>query len=92
MTDFETWLLDVGYDRLFRVWIYYPEKNYRNEEWYYAFIKEAIELPNKDILLGLHFISDAEDFNDDNPKIEYYKLNQLQLAYFPEDINEENWE
>ena len=92
MTDFETWLLDVGYDRLFRVWIYYSEENYRNEKYNYVFIKEAIELPNKDVLLGLHFICDAEDFNNDNPKIEYYKLSQLQLAYFPEDISEENWE
>lgn len=92
MTDFQTWLLDYGYDRLFRVWIYHPEENYRDEECNYVFIKEAIELPDGDILLGLHFIFSCEDFDNENPDIEYHKLSETFLAYYPNDIKKENWE
>lgn len=91
MTDFQTWLLDYGYDRLFRIWIHHPGENYWEEECDYVFIKEAIELPDGDILLGFHFILDADDLDDENPHIEYWKLSQLQLAYYPDDIKRENW-
>lgn len=91
MTDFETWLLDDGYERLFRIWIYNSEEKSWDVECNYVFIKEAIELPDKDILLGLQFIFSLENMEKENPDIEYWRLSQLRLAYYPDDIKEENW-
>lgn len=90
MTDFETWLLDDGYEKLFRIWIYNSEEKSWDVEGN-VFIKEAIELPDKDIFLGLQFISSLEDMEKENPDIEYWRLSQLRLAYYPNDIKEENW-
>ena len=91
MTDFETWLLDDGYERLFRIWIYNSEEKSWDVKGNYIFIKEAIELPDKDILLGLQFIFSLEDMEKENPDIEYWRLSQIRLAYYPDDIKKENW-
>lgn len=86
MTDFETWLLDDGYEMLFRIWIYNSEKKSWDAKCNYAFIRKAIELPDKDILLGLQFIFSSEDLEKENPDIGYWRLSQIRLAYHPDDI------
>lgn len=86
MTDFETWLLDDGYEMLFRIWIYDSEEKSLDVKCNYAFIRKAIELPDKDILLGLQFIFSSEDLEKENPDIEYWRLSQIRLAYYPDDI------
>lgn len=88
MTDFQTWLLDYGYDRLFRAWFYYPLEDYTNDRYEHIFIKEAIEMPDKDILLGVQIISEVEDIDTERPEIEYHKLSNMFLTYNPDDIKE----
>lgn len=76
MKDFETFLLDGGYDKLFRV-------NGR-----LAKIEEAIELPNKEILLGIYFIPDKNKIYDlANTKltIHYHMLSEIEISYYPDD-------
>lgn len=105
MTDFETWLHDVGYDRIFRVWKYkrmftpYEQKEafsdesiYEDDICDYIKIREAIELPDGDILLGLQTIEDSSDLEDENLYLTYCKLSQIELAYNPSDQNVEAWE
>ena len=57
-------------------------------------IKEAIELPDKDILIGFREMYDSEDFEKelDESIIYYKKLSEIELTYFPDDDNIENWE
>lgn len=104
MTDFETWLLDYGYNRIFRVlefrrpgdWTPYELENkwedqsrYVENTYEFAKIVEAIELPDRDILLGINFIDP-----DENPEadyvgkdwIHYKRLSQIELLYMPNDM------
>lgn len=105
MTDFETWLHDVGYDRIFRMWRYkimftpYEQKEafsdesiYEDDECDYVKIREAIELPDGDILLGLQTIEDSEDLDDKDSYLTYERLSRIELAYNPSDQNVEEWE
>ena len=111
MTDFETWMLDKGYDRIFRmlelrrVGDWTPkeiEEKYIDQDQYisnhYKFIKivETVELPDKDVLIGYKEIYDWRIYvNDDEFSkcpIYYKKLSQIELSFFPGDIEEENWE
>lgn len=76
ITDLETWMLDVGQDRIFRmlelrrVGDWTPkeiEEKYIDQDQYvdnhYSFIKivEVIELPDKDVLLGYKELYEHED-------------------------------
>lgn len=105
MTDFQTWLLDDGYNRIFRMWElrrigdwtpyeieekWSDQSQYVSNECMHVTIKEAIELPDGDILLGLQYISEFDDITKDK-YIEYKKLSQIELAFNPEDMKEENW-
>ena len=48
-------------------------------------IKEAIKLPDNDILLGLED-ADEDDLDEHSPKImDYLKLSQIELSYFEYD-------
>lgn len=97
MMDFDTWLLDKGYDRILRMWKYkrmftpYEQKEafsdeslYVSNEAMFIKIKEAVELPDGDIMIG-YVICDPEptDF------IEYVRLSEIDLAYFPSDAEED---
>lgn len=99
MTDFETWMLDFGQDHIFRMleyrrpgeWTplelsqkYTDQSRYVSDFFQKIIIKEAIELPDKDILIG--YIS-IEDIDDDNEEawITYKKLSQIELTYCPGD-------
>lgn len=77
MTDFETWMLDEGRDRIFRMWElrtpgdwtpyemerkFIDQSNYVNDVCEHIRIVEIIELPNKDLLIGYKIICDLEDF------------------------------
>ena len=101
LTDFDTWMLDVGYDRIFRMnefrkpgdWTPYEmDKKFADESRFvddisqFVKIKEAIELPDGDIFLGLQFICDPDNIEElenlnSNPDISYYKLSEIRLSY-----------
>lgn len=87
MTDFETWIHDFG-DRIYRYWVYKrmytpyeqaqqftDESEFKDVECAYGVIKEAIELPDGDVLLGFGDPSGTVEY------IEYFKLSEIQLAY-----------
>lgn len=93
MTDFETWLHDYG-DRIYRYWVYRrmftPEEQnakyidqafYECDECLFGLIKEAIELPDGDILLGIADVRDQEC-------LEYYKLSELRIAYYGDEVDD----
>lgn len=115
-TDFHTWFLDVGYDRVFRIlkyrrvgdWTpeeidkkYIDQSQYVDSYYHFVKIKEAIELPDGDILIGFVDFTDLNcndllnvDFN--RLSVSYEKLSQIHLDYFPEDeqlfyIKEDNY-
>lgn len=106
-TDLDTWLLDFNEEKVFmihrRKTIFTPyeqEKKFLDEEIWEcvsesARVVEAIELPNKDTLLGFRDIW-YEDVRDENnclietrltksSFIDYYPLSEIQLT----DISEE---
>lgn len=103
ITDFETWMLDVGFDRTFRMleyrhpgdWTpyemekkYIDESHYKDNHYILIKIKEAIELPNGDFLIGYIDVSDVEDFwnfDDEKEWINYRKLSEIELCWNPED-------
>lgn len=103
ITDFETWLLDVGFDRTFRLleyrrpgdWTpyeiekkYIDESHYKDNHYTFIKIKEAIELPNGDFLIGYIDVSDVEDFwdfDDEKERVNYRKLSEIELCWNPED-------
>ena len=101
MTDFTTWLLDND-GRIYRYWVYKrmftpaeqearrsDQSCYECDECWYGRIEEAVELPDGDILIG--FTDPACD--DDaslRGSLEYYKLSEIQLAYYPTDAEEDD--
>ena len=106
MKDFDTWLQECGYSRIFRMleyrrvgdWTPYEiEKKFvdqftfKDTHYAYVKIKEAVKLPDDDVLLGVQFINDSESLDDADPQINYRKLSQIELSYFPNDQNRENW-
>ena len=91
MTDFETWMMDYGLSRIFRLSIRKtlpPEMQHEH----FVIIKEAIELPDKDLLIGFQEIMCWEDLSEEEPVITYEKLSNVRLRYYPEDNVEENWD
>ena len=90
--DIHTWLSDVGEERVFRMWIfkkmftpYEQDEKFSDESVYeddickYVMIKELIELPDGDLLIGV------QDADNDNLYLEYYKLSEIRLDYYPSD-------
>ena len=93
--DIHTWLSDVGEERVFRMWVfkkmftpYEQDEKFSDESVYvddtckFVMIKELIELPDGDLLIGFQ---DADDADSDNLYLEYYKLSEIRLDYRPED-------
>lgn len=109
ITDFETWLLDVGYERIFRIYKkripgdWTPleieqkrtgQSHFENEYPIYAKIVEVIEMPDGDFLIGyreIFHISDLEMKGFDKSPIRYVYLTQIELNFYPEDMDEDNW-
>ena len=90
--DIHTWLSDVGEERVFRMWVfkkmftpYEQDEKFSDESVYvddvckYVMIKELIELPDGDLLIGF------QDTDDDNLYLEYYKLSEIRLDYCQSD-------
>lgn len=110
ITDFETFMMDEGYDRIFRMlekrtpgdWTprevsekYIDQDHYVDNHYSHIKIVETIELPNKEILLGFKRICEGKDLEDDTFQklpIEYRMLSQLELCFYPEDMDEDAWE
>ena len=93
--DLETFMHDVGEDRIFQLLIYKKvytpyeqEQKFRDESVYTdnsyqdIKIKEVIPLDG-DILLGVQPLFDYEDLDSENPRIEYHKLSDIELSYNP---------
>ena len=93
--DFETFMHDVGGDRIFQMLIYKKiytpyeqEQKFRDESIYTddsyqdIKIKEVIPIEG-DILLGVHCLYDYDDFDCDKPRIEYHKMSDIELSYNP---------
>lgn len=93
--DFETFMHDVGCERIMRIapyrrmfTPYEQDKKFKDEsEIDYlqtVVIKEVINLPNGDFLLGVCVADDGlGEIYDDN--IEYYKLSEVRLSYCKKD-------
>ena len=90
--DIHTWLSDVGEERVFRMWVfkkmftpYERNKKFSDESVYvndtckFVMIKELIELPDGDLLIGF------QDTDSDNLYLEYYKLSEIRLDYCQSD-------
>ena len=99
-TDLETWLLDLG-DRVYRLLEYRKPGQYTPYEMEHkfvdqslfvsthykiGFIKEVIELPDKDVLIGFR---EAERVSDEEYEtynnIEYFRLSEIKLECFDGD-------
>lgn len=78
-TDLETWLHDIGEERVFRILEYrrpgqytpYEMENkfmdeslYKDNEYKLVIIEEVIELPDKDILIGFREVEDIEEYTE----------------------------
>ena len=69
------------------------ESLYKDNHYTHIQIKELIELPDKDVLVGYRVVYDLESLNADwSDSIIYYKkLSEIELSHFPGDENAENW-
>lgn len=106
VTDFATWMLENGFDRVFRLlekrrpgdWTPYEmeqkfvdESQYVSSEYRFVKIVEAVEL-NNDIMLGCIDILDWEDIDNTEKKpIHYYLFSNIELSFFPGDMTREKW-
>lgn len=96
MTDFETYYHDELQDKIINYAVYKrmftpyeEEQKYSDESCYedmthQGYIKEVIELPDNDILLGIVDCYDKEGFDDDEDYetvdyIEYFKLSEIRI-------------
>lgn len=99
--DFETWWLDDGQDRLFRLLVYkrmftpYEQENkfmdeseYEDTHYKFVYIREVIDLGNGDYLLGVQEKYDDAIFDG----LEYYRLSEIRLSYIPADVESKDSE
>ncbi len=110
ITDFETFMIDVGQDRIFRLlfrrrpgdWTpmemerqYIDQSQYESTQYTIARFVEAIELPNKDILMGYKEVFlDEEETEEEYEKrpIHYRLLSEMEISFFPQDMYPEEEE
>ena len=96
--DIWTWLQDTEV-RVLRYWVYKrvftpleQEKKYVDQSEYEdsyckkGVIRECVQLPDGDLLLGFQNYNEDCDFYDLPQYMEYYKLSEIRLAYNPEDM------
>ena len=80
--DIWTWIQDEDiHERLFRVW-FNPNDN--GEECQFFYFTQFIELPNKDILIGMQAFDEWCEGNK-YETVEYRLLSQIQFNYVPSD-------
>lgn len=103
ITDFETWLRDVGTDRLFRFLVYrrmftpyeqegafMDETQYESDTYTFGRIEEAIDLGG-DWLLGIRelFPDEEENMSD---TVTYYRLSEIRLCWREKDAEDDGFE
>lgn len=100
LLNFEEWLQKYSGNRIYRMLKlrrigdytpYEQENKFGDTDQYYdntykmVKIREAIKLPDNDILLGLED-ADETDLDENSPKVmDYLKLSQIELSYFEYD-------
>lgn len=96
-TDVETFMLDEGFDRIFRLFEY--KKVYTPYEQQQAFTDESMYVSNHaqfikirevidlgyDHLIGYQVLLSSEDLDIIDPRLEYRKLSDIILEYDPDD-------
>ena len=99
--DFETFLHDND-NRVYRMWEYKKSwtpreienhtefnENFVNEQCRFIVIRESVNLPDGDILLGIQEVNfdenDKLDAYPDEVDLDYYKLSNICLSYSPRD-------
>lgn len=96
--DFWTYLQDVG-PRVFRYWVYRrmftpdeQSKKYIDQEFFedsyckMGIIKECIQLPDNDLLIGFMDMDEEGVIGEDgNRSISYYKLSEIRMEYCERD-------
>ena len=94
--------LEKNKDRIFRFWVYKrifapheQEQKYIDQgeyEDYHAnlgIIREAIVLPDNDLLLGFYVPgTETADEEDEFMHLDYYKLSEIRMKYRPVDMEE----
>ena len=106
MQNFEGFLNECGKNRIFRMWElrrvgdwtplemeekYIDQSQYKDEKCSFIQIREAYELPDGDVLLGVSILYDWEDAWKKDAPIEYKKLSQIEISWYPEDQDVETW-
>lgn len=98
--DFETFMHDVGEDRVFRMNVYskvftpfetagqfIDQSIYENGGYTELItISETIPLPNGDILLGVRSFDDIS--REVSEGITYYRLSEIRLGYYEKDAED----
>lgn len=94
--------LEKNKDRLFRFWVYKRMFTPLEQEQKYidqgefedchaetGIIREAIILPDNDLLLGFYIPGcDTANVEDEYKHISYYKLSEIRMEYRPVDMEE----
>ena len=89
-------------NRIFRFWVfkkfytpYELERKFSDESLYedtmakHGFIREAIVLPDNDILLGFaELFESVDDLNEEYRSLSYYKLSEIRMSFYPIDADE----
>lgn len=93
-------------ERIFRFWVYRrlftpleQEKKYMDQSQYeethahFGIVREVIPLPDGDVLLGFAQLYDdfADLSNEESQSLEYYRLSEIRLAYYLNDVREFNY-
>lgn len=98
ITDFETWLHDVGFDRLFRFLVYkrsytpyeqeaafVDQTEFESDEYRFGRIEEAIDLGGGEWMLGIR--EELDDYVSDS--VNYYRLSELRISWREADTESE---
>lgn len=96
LQNFNKWLNDITKDKVFRMWVYKrmftpyeqqeafsDQSEFVNEEVFFIKLREAVTLPNGDILIEYTFADGS-----DSTYMEYAKLSEIKLAYSERDNND----
>lgn len=98
VTDFETWLHDVGEDRLFRFLVYkrsytpfeqreafVDQSEFDTDAYRFGRIEEAVDLGSGEWILG--FREELDDYVSDT--VSYYRLSEIRLSWREADVTGE---
>ena len=95
-------------DRVYRFWVYrrmftpYEQSQKFTDESVYedthailGYIRESIPLPAGDVLLGIEEVypgDDGCDGGDECASLQYYKLSELRISWYPSDMPDDGGE